>query len=61
MAFLRREPIFPSFRRRPESRTRALVEYFTGVATATNPGLSIWQAGYSDLTNVIFGNNTRCR
>ena len=34
-----------------------LVEYFTGAATATNPGVSIWQTGYGDLTNVIFGNN----
>ena len=34
-----------------------LVEYFTGAATAINPGVSIWQAGYGDLTNLIFGNN----
>ena len=36
-----------------------LVKYFTGAATATNSGLSIWQAGYGDLTNIIFGKGAR--
>jgi len=34
-----------------------LVEYFTGAATTINPGVSIWQTGYGDLTNLVFGNN----
>lgn len=34
-----------------------LVDYFTATASPSNPGVSLWENGYGDLTNVIFGSN----
>ncbi len=33
------------------------VAFYSGSATASNPGVSLWRDKYGDLTNVLIGNN----
>lgn len=34
-----------------------VADFFSGSASPVGPGVSLWQDGYGDLTNVLFGNN----